>query len=181
MAYTVDDAIAAVASAQAAQPPDKAAYIQASVSITDAGAGTVKGTGPLMIPFYATALLGNLGWVADPQFKFLMQRAANPPQFLLGLDIEPIITIGPVVLRPPAFIIPLLRRLGFFFRRRYQGHFALYLQYQQPHFNVVLTESLANPRLTGTISSSAVTPGLIVPPGAIEVVLESVAIADVFQ
>jgi hypothetical protein len=173
LAYTVDDAIAAVASAQAAQPADKVAYIQASVSITDASTGTITGNGPL----YRTALLGNLGSVFDSGYKFSMQRGGTGPLFLLGLDIEPIITLGPIVVSRPAILVAFLQRLGFF-RKRYQGDFALYLQ---PHFSVVLTESQANPRLTGTITPSALTPGPIVPPGTIEVVLESVAIADLFQ
>jgi hypothetical protein len=173
LAYTVDDAIAAVASAQAAQPADKVAYIQASVSITDGSTGTITGKGPL----YRTALLGNLGSVFDSGYKFLMQRGGTGPLFLLGLDIEPIITLGPIVVSRPAILVSFLQRLGFF-RKRYQGDFALYLQ---PHFSVVLTENQANPRLTGTITPSALTPGPIVPPGTIEVVLESVAIADLFQ
>jgi hypothetical protein len=173
LAYTVDDAIAAVASAQAAQPADKVAYIQASVSITDATPGTITGKGPL----YRTALLGNLGSVFDSGYKFSMQRGGTGPLFLLGLDIEPIYTIGPIVVRRfPAFLVSFLQRLGLL-RKRYQGDFALYLQ---PHFGVVLTEN-QDPRLTGTITPSALTPGPIVPPGTIEVVLESVAIADLFQ
>jgi hypothetical protein len=182
MAYTVDGAIAAVQQTQATLPPDQGAYIKAHVTINDAaGGGSIQGNGSLMIPYYKTALLGNLGWVADSQFWFLMQRGGAGPQFLLGLDIEPIIAIvGPVVVRPPAFIISLLQRLGFL-RKRYQGHFAIYLQYQQPHFNVVLTEDQINPRLTGTISQSALSVGPIVPPASVEVVLDSVATASVFQ
>jgi len=177
LAFTVQDAIAAVASKQGTLPADQAAYIQASVSITDAGTGTITGKGPL----YRTTILGNLFWVWDSGYKFLMERAGSGPsgRFLLGLDIEPLITlVGPVAVQPPAFITPLLQRHSFLLRRRYQGVFGLYLQ---PQFGVVLTEDQANPRLTGAITSSALTPGPIVPPGTIEVVLESVQVADVFQ
>jgi hypothetical protein len=182
MAYTVDGAIAAVQQTQATLPPEQAAYIRAHVTINDAaGGGSVQGTGSLMIPYYKTALLGDLGWVADPQFWFLMQRGGAGPQFLLGLDIEPIITIGPVVFRPPASMISLLQRFTFLWRKHYWGHFAIYLQYQQPHFNVTLSEDQVNPRLTGTISPSALSVGPIVPPASVEVILDSVEVADVFQ
>ena len=175
MAYTVDDAIAAAVSAQATLPADKYAYIQASVSITDASPGTITGSGPL----YRTALLGNLWSVWDSSFKFVMQRGGTGPNFLLGLDIEPIITIiGPVMVQPPAFLIPFLQQANLLARKRYRGDFALY---GQPGFDVELTEGPAIARLTGTITPSALAPGPIVPPGTVEVVLESVAIGDVFQ
>ena len=174
MAYTVEDAIAAVANRQATLPADQYAYIEASVSITDAGGGTITGKGPLG----RTDLLGNLESVWDSGFKFLMQRGGAGPKFLFGLDIEPIFTIiGPVGFQPPAFAASFMHRFPFPIRKRhYQGVFGLYMQ---PHFNVLLTE-YPDPMLTGTISP-AVTPGPIVPPGSIEVVLESVAVGDVFQ
>ena len=57
------------------------------------------------------------------------------------------------------------------------GVFGLYLQ---PRFSVVLTEDQLDPKLTGTLESpGADFPGD--PPGTIEVVLESIATADVFQ
>jgi hypothetical protein len=173
LAYTVGGAIAAAINVQATVPANKAAYIQASVTITDAAPGMITGKGPL----FRTALLGNMSWVWDSGYKFLMQRGGTAPQFLLGLNIEPVIAIlGPLVIRRPAFANPVLRRA--FFRKRYQGDFALYLQ---PHFNVVLNENSIIPSLTGTIHPLALTPGPIVPPGTIEIVLESVAITDVFK
>jgi hypothetical protein len=180
MAYTVDDAIAAVNSTQAAQPLGKSAYIRAHVSIKEDGGETIDGDGPLMIPYYQTALLGNLGWAAAPEFRFFVQRGANGPQFLLGLDIEPIFVLaGPIPLRLPSFLIPILQRLGLL-RKHYGGHFRIDLQYQQPDFTIVLNENQLNPRLTGRIGSIALA-GAIVPPANVEVVLESVATADVWQ
>jgi hypothetical protein len=180
VAYTVDDAIAAVNSTQAAQPLGKSAYIQAHVSIKEDSGETIDGNGPLMIPYYQTALLGNLGWAADSQFRFVMQRGAGGPQFLLGLDIEPILVLlGPILLRPPAFLLSTLQRFGLL-RKRYGGHFRIDLQYQQPDFTIVLSETQMNPRLTGRIGSIALA-GAILPPANVEVVLESVATADVWQ
>lgn len=176
MPYTVDQAIAAVDNAQAAQPPDKYAYIQASVSITDAAAGTITGNGGLYrrIPFLGN--MGNVVW--DSAYQFLMQRGATGPRFLLGLEIEPFITlVGPIAIQPPAFAWPSLQRLRFL-RKRYLGDFGFYMQ---PGFSTVLNEDQVNPRLTGTITPSAHTWSAITPPGTIEVVLKSVAIGDVFQ
>jgi hypothetical protein len=173
LAYTVEDAIAAVASAQAAQPADKVAYIQASVTIRDTGPTPITGKGPL----YRTALFGNLWPVWDQGFKFVMQRGGTGPRFLLGLNIEPIIAVvGPAVVQPPAFLGPFLQRHRFLSRKRYQGVFGLYLQ---PLFDVVLTEDQLNPRLTGTLTPLPFATGAFDPPGTIEVVLESVAIVDV--
>jgi hypothetical protein len=177
MAYTVEDAVAAVANRQATLPADKVAYIEASVSITDAGAGTITGKGPLGRA--GPQALTNMGSIWDAPLKFFMQRGATGPGFLLGLNIEPIYAlIGPVVFRPPTFVASFIQRYRFPIRRtHYQGDFALYMQ---PPFGVVLTED-QSPKLTGTIAASTLTPGPIVPPGTIEVVLDSVAVADVFQ
>jgi hypothetical protein len=174
VAYTVEDAIAALASAQATQPADKVALIGASATITDSGSGPITGKGIL----WRTTLLGNLDPYAiwDVSTKFTMQRGSGPA-FLLGLNIEPLVTIvGPMVFRPPAFAAPFLRRFSFLSRKRYQGDFGLYMQ---PQFGVVLTENQAIPKLTGTITSSTLTPGAIVPPGTVEVVLDSVVIRDI--
>jgi hypothetical protein len=174
VAYTFDDAIAAVASTQAAQPPEKVAYIQASLSITEAAPGTLTGEGPL---FRMTPLgLSNLWPFWDSSAKFLMQRG-GVSQFLLGLTIESIFTIAGIAIRPPAFLRPLislLQPLGFV-RKRYQGTFQIF---GQPQFNVVLTENRINPMLTGSLPLS-LAPGSIAPPGRIELVLESVAVKDI--
>ena len=180
MAYTVDDAVAAAANRQATLPADQVAYIEASVSITDAGAGTITGKGPLGRGDGTVALLGNMWSVWDSQFKFLMQRGGTGPRFLLALSIEPIysIALGPVGVQLPAAASSLLHQHPYFVKKkRYRGDFALYLQ---PHFYVELTEQ-PDPKLTGTMTPLTLTPGAIVPPGSIEVVLESVAVADVFQ
>lgn len=64
--------------------------------------------------------------------------------------------------------------------KHYGGHFRIDLQYQQPDFTIVLNENQLNPRLTGRIGSIALA-GAIVPPANVEVVLQSVATADVWQ
>jgi hypothetical protein len=173
LAYTVEDAIAALASKQATLPADQAAYIEASVTIRDTAPSPITGKGPL----YRTTLLGNLAPIWDPSFKFVVKRGGTGPGFLLGLDIEPLITIiGPVPIPPPAFITPFLQRHGLLSRKRYQGAFG---QYLQPLFGVTFSEDQINPRLTGTIVPPPSPPGPIDPPGTIEVVLESVAVVDV--
>jgi hypothetical protein len=152
-------------------PADKVAYIEASITITDTTPAKITGQGPL----YRTTLLGNLGWVWDSGHKFTVQRGTGPI-FLIGLDVEPLFTIGPLAFQPPAFTSPFLQRHGFLFRKRYMGVFGLYLQ---PRFSAVLTEDQINPKLTGTLESpGADFPGD--PPGTIEVVLESIATADGF-
>jgi hypothetical protein len=194
LAYTVDGAIAAVASAQAAEQNFNTFwFIQGSVTITDTAPehayahptaefptpppeGTaelvpeeevwapITGTGPLVRG--TTALLGNL----DGPDKFKMHRGGGP-QFYLGLDIEPVITfIGPLSLRPPAFARSFVQRHAFLSRNRYRGVWALQMQ---PRFSVLLTEDPVNPKLTGTIAPDPSLPGAIHPPATIEVVLES--------
>jgi hypothetical protein len=198
MAYTVDDAIAAVASAQAAETNFSTFwFLQGSVTITDTppeqlyahpgtelptdapDEGTVElveeewapitGKGHL---FRETAdSLGNLGlayW--DDWFKFAMQRGGGP-KFYLGLDIEPVITfVGPLSVRSPAFARSFVQRHGFLSRKRYRGVLAFQMQ---PPFTVALTEDPLNPKLTGTITPGPSLPGAIHVPATIEVVIES--------
>jgi hypothetical protein len=172
MAYTVDDAIAAVVSAQAQLPADRVAYVRASVSITDAATGTITGHGAL----FRTDLLGTD--TVDISSQFVLQRGGTGPQSLLSLNIEPIVTIvGPIVVRRPGFLVSFLQRLSLLFsRKHYRGDLAFRLQ---PHFNVLLTEVQTNPKLTGTIATSVPAPGPIVPPGTIEIVLESVEVLPI--
>lgn len=174
MAYTVQDAIAAVVAKQTTLTPDKIAYINASITIKDGGSDPITGGGPL---YRTIGLLGNLDPYAiwDVSTKFGMKRGTTGQPFLLGMNIEPLITIiGPMIVRPPAFITPFLQRHGLLFRKAYLGAFGLYLQ---PQFSVVLNENQASPRLTGTLTSPAA-PGVIVPPASFEIVLESVAARD---
>jgi hypothetical protein len=197
LAYTVDDAIAAVASAQAAeQNPNTFWFVQGSVTITDTppeqlyaqpdhdfpthvtdeGAvelvddeewAPITGQGPL---FRGSGLLGNLDtplWDAD---KFKCRRGGGP-EFWLGLDIEPVITlVGPLSVAPPAFARSFVQRHGFLTRKHYRGVWALQ---RQLRFSVALTEDSVNPKLTGTIIPDPSLPGAIRPPAAIEIVLES--------
>ena len=199
MAYTVDDAIAAVVSAQAAETnPNKGWFIQASVTIADTplyaqpGAefptrtpdeGTVEldvpeegwapitGEGPLYMG-RPTPLFGNLGtpvWNAD---KFKCQRGGGLP-FWLGMDIDRVITfIGPLPLRPPVFARSFVQRHGLVSRKHFSGVWALHPQLR---FSVRLTEDPKNPKLTGAINPDPSLPGAIHPPATIEVVLESLA------
>ncbi len=199
MAYTVDDAIAAVASAQAAEMnPNTIWFLQGSVTITDtpreqlyAQPGTElptdapdEGTVELVVDeqwapitgnghlWRETAdTLGNLGTTYwDDYTKFAMQRGGGP-KFYLGLDIEPVITfVGPLSVRPPAFARSFVQRHGFLSRKRYRGVLALQMQ---PPFTVALTEDSLNPKLTGTITPDPSLPGAIRLPATIEVVIES--------
>jgi len=97
MPYTVKDAITAVANRQATLAANYVAYVEASVLITDAGAEKIWGRGPLS----RTGMgLGNLWSIWDSPVKIVMRRGTGP-SFLLGLNIEPIVTfVGPLVLRP---------------------------------------------------------------------------------
>jgi hypothetical protein len=197
LAYTVDDAIAAVASAQAAEQNFNTFwFVQGSVTITDTPpdqlfahpdpdfpahitdeaavelAGDewppISGSGPL---FPGLGLLGNLGdsglWNAD---KFKCRRGGGP-EFYLGLNIEPVITIGPISIPPPAFARSFVQRHGNLMRKRYRGVWALQSWLR---FSVSLTED-PGPKLTGTIASDPSLPGAIHPPATIEVVLDSLA------
>jgi hypothetical protein len=200
LAYTVDDAIAAVVSAQAAeQDPNTFWFVQGSVTITDtppeqayahptaeipthtSEEGTVElvdeevwapitGNGPL---FRGTnVILGNLDTPIWDADKFKCQRGGGP-QFYLGLDIEPVITfVGPLSIRPPAFARSFVQRHGFLSRKHYRGVWALQ---RQLRFSVPLTEDPVNPKLRGTITPDPSLPGAIHPPATIEVVLESLA------
>jgi hypothetical protein len=199
LAYTVDDAIAAVASAQAAEQNFNTFwFIQGSVTITDTppeqlfahpdpdfpthitDEGTVElvadeewapitGNGPL---FRGLGLLGNLEltpiWQAD---KFKCQRGGGP-EFYLGLNIEQVITIGPLSIPPPAFARSFVQRHAFLTRKRYRGVWALQSWLR---FSVPLTEDPVGPKLTGSITPDPSLPGAIHPPATIEVVLESLA------
>jgi hypothetical protein len=198
LAYTVDGAIAAVASAQAAETNFNTFwFIQGSVTITDTPPeqayarptaefpthiteeltvelvaeevwAPITGTGPLFRP--TNALLGNLDTPLWTADKFEMQRGGGP-QFFLGLDIEPVFTfVGPLSLRPPAFARSFVQRHGFLSRKHYRGVIGLQMQ---PRFTVPLTEDPVNPKLTGTITPDPSLPGAIHPPATIEVVLES--------
>ena len=193
MAYTVDDAIAAVASAQAAEMNLSTFwFIQGSVTITDTppeqlfahpdpdfpthitDEATVElvadeewppitGNGPL---YRGLGLLGNLD--AD---KFKCRRGGGP-EFYLGLNIEQVITIGPLSIRPPAFARSFVQRHAFLTRKRYRGVWALQSWLR---FSVPLTEDPVGPKLTGSITPDPSLPGAIHPPATIEVVLESLA------
>jgi hypothetical protein len=197
LAYTVEDAIVAVASAQAAeQDPNTFWFIEGSVTITDTppeqlfapghdslthiDEGAVEvvvadeewppitGNGPL---FRGLGLLGNLStsglWDAD---KFKCRRGGGP-EFYLGLNIEPFITIGPISIPAPAFARSFVQRHGILMRKRYQGVWALQSWLRFP---VPLNED-PSPKLTGTITPDSSLPGAIHPPATIEVVLESLA------
>jgi hypothetical protein len=198
LAYTVDGAIAAVASAQAAETDFNTFwFVLGSVKITDtpreqayahptaeipthpSEEGTVElvdeevwapitGNGPL---FSGTnGILGNLDTPVWDADKFKCQRGGGP-QFYLGLDIEPVITfVGPLSIRPPVFARSFVQRHGFLSRKHYRGVWALQ---RQLRFSVPLTEDPVNPKLTGTISPDPSLPGAIHPPATIEVVLES--------
>jgi hypothetical protein len=199
LAYTVDDAIAAVVSAQAAEQNFNTFwFLQGSVKITDTppeqlyahpdpdfpthitDEGTVElvteeewapitGNGHL---WRLTAdSLGNLGWPYwDDYSKFAMQRGGGP-KFYLGLDIEPVITfIGPLSVRPPAFARSFVQRHDLLSRKRYRG--VLGFPMQAP-FTVALTEDPLNPKLTGTIASGPSLPGAIHLPATIEIVIDS--------
>ena len=201
MAYTVEDAIAAVASAQAAETNFNTVwFIQASVTITDTpreqlyphpGAHLptqdreegavehfadepwtpIKGSGPLFRG-YPTPLLGNLNTPLWDADKFKCQRGGGPA-FYVGVDIEPVITfVGPVSISPPAFARSLTHRLGLLSRKHYQGVCAFQPQLR---FSIQLNEDPANPKLTGTITPDPSLPGAIRLPATIEVVLESLA------
>ena len=115
--------------------------------------------------------MGNLD--AD---KFKCRRGGGP-EFYLGLNIEQVITIGPLSIRPPAFARSFVQRHGFLSRKRYRGVLAFQMQ---PPFSVALTEDPVNPKLTGTITPDPSLPGAIHPPATIEVVLESL-ISFTFQ
>lgn len=201
MAYTVEDAKAALASAYAdpQNDPNMVWWIQASVTITDTppayahptaefptsspegevelAAGEVgapiTGEGQLWVNWETPDTLGNLS-PADlwyRGFKLEVQRGATGPSFLLGLAIEPVYAI----------VGPLTLRPPAFARSFVQRHGLVRpKQYRgvlalrmQPFFTVPLTEDPVNPKLTGTITPSPYVPGAIHPPAAIEVVLES--------
>jgi hypothetical protein len=194
LAYTVDEAYAALTKAQAEEQNFNTIWnIQGSVTITDTPpehayahptaefptpspeGGTAELvpeaeewapiTGTGLLYRGTTALLGNLGL-----YGFKMHRGGGP-QFYLGLDIEPVITfIGPFSLRPPAFARSFVQRHSFLGRKHYRGVWALQ---NQPRFSVPLTEDPVNPKLTGTITPDPSLPGAIHPPATIEVVLES--------
>jgi hypothetical protein len=115
--------------------------------------------------------LGDLfPWDWDGYGKLTMRRGATGTPFLLGLTIEPVIAIGPLSFRPPAFARSFVQRHEFLRRKHYRGLLALRAQ---PQFTVALTEDQVNPKLTGTITPSPSVPGIIHPPASIEIVLES--------
>jgi hypothetical protein len=199
LAYTVDEAIAAVASAQAAETNFNTIwFIQASVTITDtppeqlyAAPGTdfpthdpeggtvehladepwtpITGSGPIFRG-YPTPLLGNLNTPLWDADKFKCQRGGGP-SFYLGVDIEPVITfVGPVSVSPPAFARSFTQRLGLLSRNHYQGICAFQPQLR---FSIQLNENPANPKLTGAITPDPSLPGAIRLPATIEIILES--------
>ena len=178
MALTVDEALAALASAYDADPATPWC-LQALLTITDtagtlSGIGT-QGTSPGRLfgaphPF-AGAPLGNL---KDPIWnsgdKFVVHRGeewTGFDEFLIGLDIEAVVAIvGPLTLRPPAFAWSFMQRHGFLSSTHYRGVLSVE---QSARFTVALTENPLNPKLTGTITRSP--SGAFVPPATIEVVI----------
>jgi hypothetical protein len=206
LAYTVEDAIAAVTSAQAAETNINTIwFLQASVTIADtppeqlyAHPGAEVPTpapegGPVELdvpeeawapitgngPLFRgspTPLLGNLNTPLWDADKFRCQRGGGPP-FYLGLEIEPVITVvGPLSIRPPVFARSFVQRHRLLSRKHYRGIWALQPQLR---FSVALTEDPVNPKLTGTITPDPSLPGTIHPPATIEVVLESLSSATI--
>jgi hypothetical protein len=204
LAYTVEDAIAAVGSAQAAEQQSSTFwYVLASVTITDTEPGQlfahpdpdfpthitdegtvelvdeeawtpITGQGPLFRePLFGPTVdsLGDLfSWAWDGYGKVTVRRGAAGAPFLLGLSIEPVITLGRLSIRPPAFARSFVQRLDILRRNHYRGLLALQ---GQPQFTAALIEDPVNPKLTGTITPSPTVPGVIHPPASIEIILES--------
>jgi hypothetical protein len=112
--------------------------------------------------------LFSFGW--DGYGKLTMRRGGTGTPFLLGLNIEPVITFGPLTVRPPAFARPFAQRHNFLGRKHYRGQLGLE---GQPPFTVPLTENPALPNLTGPITPSQSVPGEIHQPATIEIVLDS--------
>ena len=137
----------------------------------------IKGSGPLFRG-YPTPLLGNLNTPLWDADKFKCQRGGGP-SFYLGVDIEPVITfVGPVSISPPAFARSVTQRLGLLSRKHYRGVCAFQPQLR---FSIQLNEDPANPKLTGTITPDPSLPGAIRLPATIEVVLESLVSFTVQQ
>lgn len=202
MALTVDEALAALASAYDADEGATSWCVLASLTITDT-AGTLSGVpevpgrlwGAIAFvgaphPLATNALLGNLEINMRVPFDyqagwFDMHRGEwngeAQPAWLVYLDIEAVVAIvGPLTLRPPAFARSFMQRHGLVSRTHYRGVLGITPAPNFPHFwqaptpfTVALTENPVDPKLTGTITQSP--SGDIVPPATIEVVFQELA------
>ena len=201
LAYTVQDAIAALLSAYADPhyEPNTVFFIKASIAIADTPPEQIfthpdpdfpahitdEGTVELATEELGAPIAGQghvwVKWWETPDALgnlddsgssgFKVQRGATGAPFLLGLAIEPVY----------AFVGSLSLRPPAFARSFVQRHDLVRpKQYRgvlglgmQPRFTVPLTEDRVNPKLTGTITPSTSVPGFIHLPATVEVVLES--------